>query len=259
MACDGDPQEGRGVRRLFLPGKLADTVTLTGSDAHHLGYTLRARVGERCVVVDAERAVASMEIVGFTADTVTLRLVERLAADTESPIRLTLAVCLLKSDKMDFVVQKAVELGAAKVQPLESGNCVARYDGKKAEARRERWQRIADEAAKQCGRTALLEVASIVPFSDWLAARPDEGGAAFFCYEAEERKTLGAWLAETQDEVFTAVIGPEGGFSTAEAEQAKAAGLAAVTLGPRILRAETAAVAALAIVQHVKGDLGNKS
>ena len=147
------------MRRLFLPGKLADTVTLTGSDAHHLGYTLRARVGERCVVVDAERAVASMEIVGFTADTVTLRLVERLAADTESPIRLTLAVCLLKSDKMDFVVQKAVELGAAKVQPLESENCVARYDGKKAEVRRERWQRIADEAVKQCGRTALLEVA----------------------------------------------------------------------------------------------------
>ena len=70
------------MRRLFLPGKLADTVTLTGSDAHHLGYTLRARVGERCVVVDAERAVASMEIVGFTADTVTLRLVERLAALT---------------------------------------------------------------------------------------------------------------------------------------------------------------------------------
>ena len=245
------------MRRLFLPGKLADTVTLTGSDAHHLGYTLRARVGERCVVVDAERAVASMEIVGFTADTVTLRLVERLAADTESPIRLTLAVCLLKSDKMELVVQKAVELGAAKVQPLESENCVARYDGKKAEMRRERWQRIADEAAKQCGRTALLEVASIVPFSDWLAAHPDEDGAAFFCYEAEEEKTLGAWLAETQDEAFTAVIGPEGGFSSAEAEQAKAAGFAVVTLGPRILRAETAAVAALTIVQHVKGDLGN--
>ena len=247
------------MRRLFLPGKLADTVTLTGSDAHHLGYTLRARVGERCVVVDAERAVASMEIVGFTADTVTLRLVERLAADTESPIRLTLCVCLLKSDKMEFVVQKAVELGAAKVQPLGSENCVARYDGKKAEARRERWQRIADEAAKQCGRTALLEVAPILPFGEWLAARPEEDGTAFFCYEAEERKTLGAWLAETQDEAFTVIIGPEGGFSPAEAEQAKAAGLAAVTLGPRILRAETAAVAALAIVQHVKGDLGNKS
>ena len=138
MARDGDPTEGRGVRRLFIPGKLADTVTLSGSDAHHLGYTLRARVNERYVVVDSERQIASMEITGFTADTVTLRLVERLEADTESPIRLTLAVCLLKSDKMEFVMQKAVELGATNVQPLESENCVARYDGKKAEARRER-------------------------------------------------------------------------------------------------------------------------
>ena len=244
------------MRRLFIPGRLADTVTLSGGDAHHLGYTLRARIGERCVVVDAERQIASMEITGFTADTVTLRLVERLAADTESPIRLTLAACLLKSDKMDFVVQKAVELGAAKVEPIESENCVARYEGKKAEARRERWQRIADEAAKQCGRTALLTVAPIVSFGAWLAARPDEEDAAFFCYEAEEQKTLGSWLAETQRDAFTAVIGPEGGFSSAEAEQAKAAGLAAVTLGPRILRAETAAAAVLAIVQHIKGDLG---
>lgn len=246
------------MRRLFIPGQLADTVTLSGSDAHHLGYTLRARVGERCVVVDAERQVASMEITGFTADTVTLRLVERLEADTEPPIRLTLAVCLLKSDKMDFVVQKAVELGASKVQPLESENCVARYDGKKAEARRERWQRIADEAAKQCGRTALLTVAPMLPFDEWIKKRPPEDGAAFFCYEAEEKDTLGAWLADTEGGAFTAVIGPEGGFTPAEAERAKAAGIAAVTLGPRILRAETAAIAALAIVQHVKGDLGRE-
>jgi len=247
------------VRRLFIPEKLADTVTLSGSDAHHLGYTLRARVGERYVVVDSERQIASMEIAGFTADTVTLRLVERLEADTDSPIRLTLAVCLLKSDKMEFVVQKAVELGAAKVQPVESENCVARYDGKKAEARRERWQRIADEAAKQCGRTALLTVAPILSLGDWLTNRPPEDGAAFFCYEAEEKNTLGTWLADQNAKAYTALIGPEGGFTPAEAEQAKAVGVAVVTLGPRILRAETAAVAALAIVQHIKGDLGNET
>lgn len=262
MARDGDSPEGRSVRRLFIPGSLADTVTLTGNDAHHLGYTLRARVGERCVVVDAERQVAAMEIVGFTADTVTLRLVEKLAADTEPPIQLTLAVCLLKADKMEFVVQKAVELGATAVQPLESENCVARYDEKKAAARRERWQRIADEAAKQCGRTALLTVAPILPFGEWIATRSDKNAkddATFFCYEKEQEKTLGAWLSETQAEAYTALIGPEGGFAPAEAEAAIHAGVTAVTLGPRILRAETAAAAALTIVQHVKGDLGNKS
>ncbi|MBQ9377326.1 MAG: 16S rRNA (uracil(1498)-N(3))-methyltransferase [Schwartzia sp.] len=244
------------MRRLFIPGRLTDTVTLTGSDAHHLGYTLRARVGERVVVVDTAREVAAMEVVGFTADTVMLNLVEKLAAETEAPIRLTLAVCLLKSDKMDFVVQKAVELGAAKVQPLESENCVARYDKKKSETRRERWQRVADEAAKQCGRTALLTVSPILPFGEWLASRSAEDGAAFFCYEAEKEKTLGAWLAEMQDDAFTAVVGPEGGFTFEEAEAARQAGLSTVTMGPRILRAETAALAALAVVQHVKGDLG---
>lgn len=259
MARDGDSPEERSVRRLFIPGKLADTVTLSGNDAHHLGYTLRARVGERCVVVDSERQIASMEITGFTADTITLRLVERLEADTEPPIRLTLAVCLLKSDKMEFVVQKAVELGAAKVQPIESENCVARYDGKKVEARRERWQRIADEAAKQCGRTALLTVTPILSLGDWLTKRPPEDGAAFFCYEAEEKNTLGVWLAGQNGDAYTALIGPEGGFTPAEAKQAKAAGVFAVTLGPRILRAETAAVATLAIVQHIKGDLGNET
>lgn len=247
------------MRRLFIPGRLADTVTLSGSDAHHLGYTLRARVGERCVVVDPERQVASMEIAGFTADTVTLRLVKKLEADTESPIRLTLAICLLKSDKMDFVVQKAVELGVVKVQPVESENCVARYDEKKAEARRKRWQRIADEAAKQCGRTALLTVAPILTFDEWITKRPSEDGAAFFCYEAEKKDALGAWLAKQNAEACTALIGPEGGFTPAEAEQAKAAGIAAVTLGPRILRAETAAIATLAVVQHIKGDLGNET
>ncbi len=244
------------MRRLFIPGRLSDTVTLTGNDAHHLGYTLRARVGDRCVVVDEAREIGAMEITGFTADSVTLRLVEKLAADTEPPIRLTLAVCLLKADKMEFVVQKAVELGAAKVQPLESENCVTRLDEKKAAARRDRWQRIAQEAAKQCGRTALLTVAPVLPLGEWLANRPPEDGAAFFCYEGEREKTLGAWLSERHDAAFTALIGPEGGFSPDEAEAAGRAGVSPVTLGPRILRAETAAVATLAILQHVKGDLG---
>ena len=91
---------------------------------------------------------------------------------------------------------------------------------------------------------------------DWLTKRPPEDGAAFFCYEAEEKNTLGAWLAEQNGDSYTALIGPEGGFTPAEAEQAKAAGVFAVTLGPRILRAETAAIATLAVVQHIKGDLG---
>ena len=98
------------MRRLFYKGILADTIEIGGADAHHLMHVMRAKPGQEVIVVDDENQVARMEMTAFTSDTVTMKLVERLNADTESPIRLVLAVCLLKADKMDFVVQKAVEL-----------------------------------------------------------------------------------------------------------------------------------------------------
>ena len=246
------------MRRFFLPGTLEETVTLTGADAHHLGFTLRARAGDRVIVVDAARQVAVMEAAAFTADTVTLRLVERLRADTEPPVALTLAMCLPKGDKMDFIVQKAVELGATAVQPLAAANCVVRYDAKKAAARREKWQRVADEAAKQCGRTALLAVAPVRPLAAWLEeiAAAGAAGRVFMAYERETERPLKEWLRRTAPDDITALVGPEGGFAPAEAERARALGVATVSLGPRVLRAETAAVAVLAIAQYERGDLG---
>ncbi len=246
------------MRRLFIAGRLADTVTITGADAHHLGHVMRARAGQHCVVVDADRQVAEMEITGFSADTVTLRQVALLDADTEPPIDLVLAMCLPKGDKMDLIVQKAVELGASAIQPLRSANCVVKYDAKKAAARQEKWQRIAGEAAKQCGRTLLPVVEPIADLGAWLAemaAAPDT--AAFFCYENEQRRSAADFLAAAQAHRYAALVGPEGGFTPAEAAQAAAAGVQAVTLGPRILRAETAALAVLAVVQYAKGDLGS--
>lgn len=245
------------MRRIFLREPLTEQVTLTGSDAHHLGYALRADVGEHIIVADSERRVAEMEITGFTADTVSLRLVKELKADTESPLTLGLAMCLVKSDKFDFIVQKAVELGADFVQPLASENCVVKYDAKKMAARVERWQRIADEAAKQCGRTSLAEVRPIRPLAQWLQER-NEAEIRFMCYEAERQQTIGDYLDGVQAECVTALVGPEGGFSPAEAALAESAGVAQVTLGPRILRAETAALAVLTVVQHLKGDLGER-
>ncbi len=249
------------MRRLFLPGRLRETVTLTGTDAHHLGYTLRARAGDRVVVVDAARQVAAMEVTAFTADSVTLRLVERLDADTESPVALTLAMCLPKGDKMDFVVQKAVELGAAVIQPLAAVNCVVRYDAKKAAVRREKWQRVAEEAAKQCGRTMLPTVAPVRPLVSWLEeiAAAGSAGRVFMAYEQETERPLKEWLRRAEPGGVTALIGPEGGFAPAEAEQARSLGVATVSLGPRVLRAETAAVAALAIAQYELGDLGGSA
>lgn len=243
------------MRRLFLSAPISDVVRLTGSDAHHVGYTLRAKVGDRLIVVGADRQVAEMEVVAFTKDTVTLMRRAFLSADTEPPMEVGLAVCLLKGEKMEFVVQKAVELGVAYVQPLRSTHCVVRYDAKKSAARQARWQRVAEEAAKQCGRTLVPMVEPIREMKEWLADLSPET-RLFLLYEREERASLRAWLKGQNGRSYIALVGPEGGFSDDEAAAAKRAGAVAITLGPRILRAETAALAALAAVMYEKGDWG---
>ena len=245
------------MRRLFYKGTLAAVIEITGDDAHHLMHVMRAKEGQEVIVVDAENQVARMAMSAFREGAVTLTLQERLAADTESPIALVLAQCLLKADKMDLVVQKAVELGAVGVIPVRSQNCVVRYDAKKAAARRGRWQKIADEAAKQCGRTALLSVAAVTDLNDFLQqnAASAETELIFF-YENEQDQTVKSYLSQVQAKRIVLLVGPEGGFSLDEAAAVAAASGHSVTLGPRILRAKTAALTALAVVQYEKGDLG---
>ena len=245
------------MRRLFVPGALAAIMRITGPDAHHLMHVLRARCGQQLTVVDEAGDAARTEITGFTADSVELRLLERLKEQAESPVELVLAQCLPKGDKMDFIVQKAVELGATRVIPLKSANCVVKYDGKKQAARQEKWQRIADEALKQCGRSRHLEVAPVMALAEWLPLQAGAAGAVFMCYEGEAQLPLRSYLQDTDCRCYTALIGPEGGFSPAEAAAAIQAGVQTVSLGPRILRAETAALAALTVLQYEKGDLGN--
>ena len=245
------------MRRLFYKGILADTVEITGSDAHHLMHVMRAKAGQEIILVDDENQVARMEMTAFREDAVTLTLSERLEADTESPIDLVLAQCLLKSDKMDMVVQKAVELGAVGVIPVRSQNCVVRYDAKKAAARQQRWQKIADEAAKQCGRTALLAVAPVTDIKALIATEKEcEDSVLVFFYENEDTQTVKEYLRQIKSRRIVLLVGPEGGFSLDEAKAVEEAGGKSVTLGPRILRAETAALTAMSVVQYECGDLG---
>lgn len=244
------------MRRLFYKGLLADTIEITGSDAHHLMHVMRAKAGQEVTVVDDEGSVARMAMTAFREDAVTLVLQERLAANTESPLELVLAQCLLKTDKMDYVVQKAVELGVTEIIPVRSHNCVVRYDAKKAAARQSRWQKIAEEAAKQCGRTALTEVAPITDLSALLQSYGGENTEIVFCYENEDETTVKSCLQAVKGKRLILLIGPEGGFTLDEAAQVQSAGGRAVTLGPRILRAETAAVAAVTVAQYENGDLG---
>lgn len=248
------------MRRIFIKSLLQEKLTIEGPDAHHLGRVMRAKAGDHIVVADDAGKVGEYAITGFTESTIELQLVAYLEERTESPIEITIAQCLPKGDKLEFITQKATELGADVIVPLVSDNCVVRYDGKKAAARQEKWQKIANEAGKQCGRSQLPQVQPVQPLQKWLQAMAAEQDIALcMCYENEEQQGIKDFLQQHKDKKrFAVVIGPEGGFSLAEAALAKELGVVSVSLGTRILRAETAAVSAITIVQYENGDLGGR-
>ena len=250
------------MRRIFIKALLQEELVITGGDAHHLGRVMRARAGDRILVADDESKVGEYELTGFTESSVSMRLVQYVEERTESPVEIVMAQCLPKGDKLDLIVQKATELGVNVIVPLASDNCVVRYDSKKAQARQEKWQKIADEAGKQCGRSRLPVVMPVQPFKAWLreaAAEQGDAVAVCMCYENELQQGMKDFLqGQRAAKRFVVIIGPEGGFSLAEAALAKELGIASVSLGTRILRAETAAISVAAVIQYEKGDLGGR-
>ena len=220
---------------------------------------MRAQIGDVITVVDAAGQAAEMAVTALTRDAVHLRMQRVLPAETADR-EVILVQALLKGEKMDFVVQKAAELGTVCVCPIVTEHVVVRYDAKKAAAKAARWQKIADEAAKQCGRRTLMTVVPIVSLTE-LLRDPAYIGAAdtvtVFCYEQqEERQSMRTVLGGTEARRVTLIVGAEGGFSPAEAAAVTAAGGQSVSLGHRILRAETASLTALAVTQYELGNLG---
>ncbi|WP_405731947.1 16S rRNA (uracil(1498)-N(3))-methyltransferase [Anaerovibrio slackiae] len=250
------------MRRIFIKALLQEELVITGGDAHHLGRVMRAKAGDRILVADDQGKVGEYELTGFTESSVSMKLVQQVEERTESPVEIVLAQCLPKGDKLDLIVQKATELGVNVIVPLVSDNCVVRYDGKKAKAKQEKWQKIADEAGKQCGRSRLPVVMPVQTFKAWLreaAAEQGDAVAVCMCYENELQQGMKDFLqGQRAAKRFVVIIGPEGGFSLAEAALAKELGIASVSLGTRILRAETAAISAAAVIQYENGDLGGR-
>ncbi|ORU01496.1 Ribosomal RNA small subunit methyltransferase E [Anaerovibrio sp. JC8] len=249
------------MRRIFISDLLKENITITGADAHHLSRVMRAKAGDHIVVADDEGRVGEYVMTGFTEDSVAMELVNYIDENTESPVEIILAQCLPKGDKLELITQKATELGINTIVPLSSDNCVVRYDAKKARVKQEKWQKNANEAGKQCGRSCLPTVQEIQPLQKWLEemATQQEDIAICMCYENEEQTGIKEFLASSGQKRFAVVIGPEGGFSLAEAEKARQLGIPSVSLGTRILRAETAAISAMTIIQYEKGDLGGRS
>ena len=241
------------MRRLFYAGALAEKITITGGDAHHLAHVMRAQIGDEITVAGAGGRVARMTVSAVVPDAVQLSLEEYLVQEEENSHEVILVQALLKGEKMDFVVQKAVELGATAFHPVMTERVVVRYDAKKAAARAARWQKIADEAAKQCGRRALMPVAEITELSSLLQNAEffhTSDTAVIFCYEGEAERSMRTALRALTARRIVLIVGAEGGFSPAEAEAIRASGATSVSLGRLILRAETAALAALAVTQY---------
>lgn len=228
------------------------TITLDGESASHISKSLRMKAGERIVVCDTEKNEYECVLELFSADTVTARIEDVKRNVSEPLYKVTVYQACPKSDKMDSIVQKAVELGAYGIVAFMSDRCIARYDSKGFEKKCDRWQKIALEAAKQSGR-------GYVPFVRWLpdlksaVSEMTQNGISFMCYEDEETLTFKEFLRTHENEKeLSFLIGPEGGFSANEAEFCRSCGVKTVSLGKRILRTETASGYVLSSLSYEK-------
>lgn len=240
--------------RFFLSAaNIADgIVTIRGDDALHISRSLRMRAGEHITVCDMQKIEYDCELCGFTADTVTARICSSKPSDTEPPCRIRLFQALPKSDKLDVIIQKAVESGASEIIPFESERTVAKRDSdpKKEQKKLERRTRIALEAAKQCGRGIIPQISAPLTYREMLASAAESELTLFF-YEGDGTISLRELLeGRERPESISVIIGSEGGFSLAETEAARTAGFALAGLGRRILRCETAPGFALACIAY---------
>jgi 16S rRNA (uracil1498-N3)-methyltransferase len=207
-------------------------------------------VGDSLSVADGLGRVYSCELTRIRDERCDLKIKESYVSEAESPVSVTLYMAYPKSDKLEQIIQKAAELGAARIIPFESSRCIKRPKAEKAEKQTARLQRIAEEAAKQCGRAKIPQVLSPVSFKQMLQLAT-ESQLALLCYENERATTIKEALkSANMPKSISVIVGSEGGFSPEEAAMAEDEGCRSVTLGSRILRCETAPDYALSAISY---------
>lgn len=229
--------------RFFVPSEnfSEDIVKITGDDAFHIARALRMAVGDSITVCDMHGAQYSCRITKIRDAVCECEIVSKTVGKTESPVYISLYMAYPKGDKLETVTQKAVELGASEIIPFESSRCIKKQKPDKAERDMARLSRIAEEAAKQCGRSRLVKILPSLSYKEMLS-EISKADAALFCYEGDGTRSLKEVLNSLDKGVkaIAVIVGSEGGFSTDEAEAARSSGAFMVNLGPRILRCETA-------------------
>ncbi len=235
----------------LVPG---GTVTLDPGPSHHLVRVLRLESGAPLQVFDGRGRRHAATILDPNREACTISVREAIDADTESPLRITLAQCLSGAERMDYTIEKAVELGVARIVPLASMRSKVRLDAERADRRLAHWQRVVEAACMQCGRDLLPEIEPARPLAQWLAAPGPQPAGTRIVLTPDARLRLSG-VAVTADAGVTLLSGPEAGLDPSEVRAAIDAGFIGACLGPRILRTETAGVAALAVLQAHAGDL----
>ena len=238
--------------RFFVPSKgfEGENVTVLGDDAFHMARSLRMAVGDTVTICDMHGKEHLCRLESLRDDVCHLTILSSKASETEPPVEITLYMGYPKGDKLELVIQKAVELGAASIVPFLSERCVKQPRADREEKQNARQRRIAEEAAKQCGRGRIPSVGMPISFSEVLNSI-SAYDLALFCYEGDGTTSLKQVLrAHSNAKRIAVIIGAEGGFSLAEAEAAIQAGCESVGLGKRILRCETAPLCVLSDISY---------
>lgn len=233
--------------RFYCPQPLVPgtTIDLPEAVAHHIAV-VRLAPGELITLFNGEGGEVQASIVSVAKRSVTAAIQTHIAREVELPYAVTLAQALPEASKMDWIIEKAIELGVSGVQPLAAQRCVVRLSAERAEKKQAHWQGIIVAASEQSGRNRLASLHQLEELSRWLA-RPS--AAPRILLSPRGTQTLTAWAAQHAPQDVVLMVGPEGGFTAAEEEAAIAAGAIALAMGPRVLRTETAALAAVATLQ----------
>jgi 16S rRNA (uracil1498-N3)-methyltransferase len=239
--------------RLFVSGALinAAEVEITGDQARYLGKALRSRVGDVVTLFNGEGPEWPATVSRIGKNSVSLLLGEAIETGTESPLKIHLVQGISRGDRMDIVVQKATELGVKRITPVLTEYGVVKLDTARASKRRDHWQSVAESACEQCGRTRLPLIDMPVTLKNWFGGKPARIDTELILVPGATTPLSKVAAPETK---VCVLIGPEGGFSDGEYKDAEVAGFTAVSLGPRVLRTESAAIATITALQTLWGD-----
>lgn len=241
------------MTRLYIdqPIIAGASITLDERAARHVTTVLRLRAGDPLVLFNGNGGEFQATVAAVTRGAVNVSVYAYIDVDRESPLTTTLVQALARGERMDYTIQKAVELGITRIVPVLGKRSVVRLEADRAQRRADHWQGIVIAACEQCGRTRLPGLDPLIPLAEWLQSSSLAGSGIYL--QAGAPSALAACRDITG--ACTLFAGPEGGFAPEEIDMLDAAGCRAMSLGPRILRSETAALVALSILQSRSGDL----